>query len=104
MAKKFAVNDTVLVTDDFGSFVGTVVSVDPRADVEGYSVKTNVAVISAPGDRLHLVMTTREAEDEFGLATGTAKKAAQRGDVPARKSGGTWLIRRVDAEARWDKK
>jgi hypothetical protein len=46
-------------------------------------------------------MTTSEAEAEFGMAEGTVRKAAQRDDIPARKSGGTWLIRRADAEARW---
>lgn len=54
-------------------------------------------------DPLTEVMTTKEAETEFGLKTSTAKKAAQRGSIPARKSGGTWLIRRVDAQARWGK-
>lgn len=47
------------------------------------------------------VMTTTEVEKEFGLAEGSAKKAAQRGQIAARKAGDAWLIRRSDASKVW---
>lgn len=49
------------------------------------------------------VLTTAEAEAEFDLAEGTAKKAAQRGTIPARKAGGVWLIERAAAMRHWGK-
>lgn len=52
-------------------------------------------------DPLNAVMTTSEAEEELGLAEGSIKKACQRSQLAARKSGGTWLIRRYDAYRRW---
>lgn len=47
------------------------------------------------------VMTSAEVCEEFGLSESTVRKAIERGTIPARKSAGTWLIRRSDAEARW---
>lgn len=47
------------------------------------------------------VMTAGEAVEEFGLSEAAVRIACQRGSIPARKSGGTWLILRADAEARW---
>lgn len=52
-------------------------------------------------DPLDAVMTTSEAEEHYGLAVGSAKKTAQRRKIPSRKSGGTWLIRKFDAERQW---
>jgi hypothetical protein len=53
------------------------------------------------GDMLIQVMTTSEADGQFNLPEGTAKLAANRGSIRARKSAGTWLIRRSDALAKW---
>lgn len=50
---------------------------------------------------LRRVMTTAQVEHEFRLAPGSAKKAAQRGSIPAQKHGHDWLILRDDAEREW---
>lgn len=50
---------------------------------------------------LRRVMTTAQVEYEFRLAVGSAKKAAQRGTIPAQKRGHDWLILRDDAMKRW---
>lgn len=51
-----------------------------------------------PGSQL---MTTAEVERAYGLAAGTANKAAQRGSIPAEKRGHDWWILRSDAEKQW---
>ena len=56
------------------------------------------------GPDLGDVMTTSEAADEFGIEQITVVKNIERGNIAARKSGGTWLIRRIDAQGRWGKK
>ncbi len=50
------------------------------------------------------VMTTREAEKEFGLAKGSARKAIHQKTIAGRKSAGTWLISREEAEHTWIKR
>lgn len=50
------------------------------------------------------ILTTSEAAKKFGIEPITVIKNIERGNIPARKSGGTWLIRRSDAEQRWGKK
>jgi hypothetical protein len=52
---------------------------------------------------LSAVMTAGEACEKYGLAEATVRQAINRAQIFARKSGGTWLIRRTDAEARWRK-
>ena len=52
---------------------------------------------------LNAVMTSSEVDAEFGLPEGTAKLAANRNAIAARKSAGTWLIARSDAVAKWGK-
>lgn len=52
-------------------------------------------------DCLDDVLTAGEATEIYGLASATVRQAINRGNIPARKSGGTWLIRRADAEALW---
>ena len=47
------------------------------------------------------VMTASEVDARFSLPTGTAKLAANRGSVTARKSAGTWLIARSEAVKKW---
>lgn len=55
-------------------------------------------------DALGGVMTAAEVVDEFGLSEATVRQAINRGQIYARKSGGTWIMRRADAEAKWGKK
>lgn len=50
------------------------------------------------------VMTAGEARATFGLAEATVRQAINRNTIPARLSGGTWIILRKDAVARWGKK
>lgn len=48
------------------------------------------------------VATPSEIVAEFALNESTVRKAISRG-FPGRKSGGTWLMLRADAESRWSK-
>lgn len=50
---------------------------------------------------LRRFMTTAQIEYEFCLAPGSAKRAAQRGTIPAQKPGHDWLIVREDAMRVW---
>lgn len=47
------------------------------------------------------IMTTTEVAETYDIADATVRKAILNGWLKARKSGGTWLISKVDAEARW---
>lgn len=47
------------------------------------------------------VMTSGEVVAVFGLSDSTVRNACKRGSIPARKSGGVWLVKRSDAVARW---
>lgn len=47
------------------------------------------------------VMTTSEIAAEFGIDNATVRQAILAGYIAARKSGGTWLVRREDATQRW---
>jgi excisionase family DNA binding protein len=49
------------------------------------------------------VLTAQEAATLFNLSESTIRVNIHRGNIPARKSGGTWLIRRSDAERKWSK-
>jgi hypothetical protein len=55
-------------------------------------------------ERLNEVMTASEVAQEFGLAEATVRQAINRGQVFARKSAGTWLVLRGDAEYQWSKR
>lgn len=50
---------------------------------------------------LNSIMTAAEAAETFGLAEATVRQSINRWQIPARKSAGTWLIRRADAEKKW---
>lgn len=41
------------------------------------------------------IMTAREAEQVWGLASGTVRAALVRGIIDGRKSVGTWLVTRA---------
>lgn len=55
-------------------------------------------------DPLNEVMTAKEASKTFGISRFTVIDAIRRKQIDARQSGGTWLIRRADAERRWGNK
>jgi hypothetical protein len=52
-------------------------------------------------DPLDAVMTVKEVAEEYSITRYNVHDAIRHDWLPARKSGGTWLIRRADAEARW---
>jgi hypothetical protein len=47
------------------------------------------------------IMTAQEVAEVFSLNESTVRVNIHRGNLPARKSAGIWLIRRIDAENRW---
>lgn len=51
---------------------------------------------------LECVLTAQEAAHIYGLATATVRNAIKRGTIPGRKSAGTWLVRREDADKQWN--
>jgi excisionase family DNA binding protein len=67
--------------------------------LEGYPTADDIL-----SGRYKLMMTTSEVAETFGINDRTVREAIDKGWIKARKSGGTWLIRRQDAEARWGKK
>lgn len=54
--------------------------------------------------QLHEVMTTTEVARVYGITDHAVRDAIRNNRIQARKSAGTWLIRREDAEARWGEK
>ncbi len=50
---------------------------------------------------LDAVMTAAAVATEYHISDRTVREAIQQGWIEALKSGGTWLIRRADADARW---
>lgn len=55
-------------------------------------------------DPLNEVMTAKEIAEHFGISRFTVIDAIRRKQIDARQSGGTWLLRRTDAESRWKRK
>lgn len=54
-------------------------------------------------DPLYDVMTAKEVAEEYGISPRTVQDAIELKYIEARKSGGTWLLRKADAEQRWQK-
>lgn len=54
-------------------------------------------------DLLNEVVTTKEISETFGISDAAVRQAILDGNLPARKSGNTWLVLRSDADARWSK-
>jgi len=52
-------------------------------------------------DVLSLVTTLQEVAELYPVKAPTVYQAIRRGKLTARKSGGTWLILRADAERLW---
>ena len=50
------------------------------------------------------LMTVNEVATTYGLQPGTVRRSIHKGYITAQKSGALWLIRRIDAEARWGKR
>jgi uncharacterized protein (DUF433 family) len=48
-------------------------------------------------------MTAPEIAEEFGISAQAVREAAANQRIPARKVGRDWIIKRQDAEQRWDK-
>lgn len=68
---------------------------------EGLALET-VENLNEPGeDILQAVVTVQEIARIFGVDESTVREAATKGWIYGRKAGGTWLINRKDAEARW---
>jgi excisionase family DNA binding protein len=67
-------------------------------------IKAEQDRIAPGGDFLDQVMTPPAVAREFNLSDRTVRDAIEQGKVRALKSGGTWLIRRAEAEARWGKR
>ena len=55
-------------------------------------------------DALSLVTTPQEVAEIYPIKAPTVYQAIRRGRLPARKSGGTWLILRADAERLWGRR
>ncbi len=79
-------------------------------DHDGMSMCRYIALYRIDGDMaepptsLHDVMTAAEAAEVYGIDHGTIRVSIHKGYITARKSGGTWLIARSDAERRWGQK
>lgn len=54
-------------------------------------------------DELDSIMTAAEVVEKYGMSDAAVRVAISRDQIRARKSGGTWLLRRADVEATWDK-
>lgn len=55
-------------------------------------------------DALKAVISAAAAATIYNLSPRTVRDAIEQGKIEAIKSGGTWLLRRADAEARWGKR
>jgi hypothetical protein len=70
-------------------------------DLEIAADAFGMGFVSYTPAELSEVMTAGEVVDVWGFAEATVRQAINRGQIFARKSGGTWLIRRKDAETKW---
>lgn len=52
-------------------------------------------------EKLSIVLTLAECAELYGISHDMIRVTIHRGYINARKSGGTWLILREDAEKRW---
>ena len=48
------------------------------------------------------VMTTKEVSDTYGVDSSVVRKACISGRIESRKSGGTWIMLRKDADDLWN--
>ena len=96
---------TYLYIDDDGKLAGM-----EKKDVNSYPadehmpigyVRSWVGGVKEAKENLDTILTAGEATELYGLASATVRQAIKRGNIPARKSGGTWLLRRSDAEELW---
>jgi excisionase family DNA binding protein len=81
-----------------------VIEEDIRREKEYVEESPNVIHVDVDelveGD-LKLVMTPQEIAEEFGITPDAVYQTVRRGAIPHRRSGGTILIRRWDAERQW---
>jgi len=62
------------------------------------------SILDMIDDTLFRVMTPKEIAEEYPVTTSAVYQAIRRGQVPARKSGGTWLLLREDVSNLWGAK
>jgi excisionase family DNA binding protein len=62
------------------------------------------SILDMIDDTLFQVMTPKEIAEEYPVTTSAVYQAIRRGQVPARKSGGTWLLLREDVSNMWGAK
>lgn len=55
-------------------------------------------------ESLRQVVTPAEVSERFCVKADTVRDACERGQIPARRSGATWLMLYEDAERRWGKR
>lgn len=60
-----------------------------------------IAIVANSQETLHAVMTAAEVGEVYGFAEATVRQAINRGQIPARKSGGVWLVAKSDVVAKW---
>lgn len=95
--------------DDY--IIGEVMLVNKRNEILEYLDWDQIRLIGYDGTErgttfsdLWGILTAAETAKTFGLAEATVRQAINRGELPARKSAGTWIVRRKDAQARWGKR
>lgn len=101
-AARYAITEKFLNDDEyFQSLADQGIDNDGR-EITGDELEPWLACIDEQD--LDDIMTPAEVSMEYGVRQDTVRDACQNGWITARKSGKTWLMRRVDAEARWAKK
>jgi hypothetical protein len=68
-----------------------------------YENQPSLAVYEITDYELENVMTASETAKLYGLSASAVRLAISRLQIPARKSAGTWLVRKSDAERVWGK-
>jgi len=92
-------------TEEYATLTDAVAAIKRMIDYHASEDDQNfeIAEVWLTVNPLADVMTPGEAVEVYALAEATVRQAINRGQIYARKSGGTWLILRADAEARWRK-
>jgi uncharacterized protein (DUF433 family) len=75
-------------------------SLDPEKQA-GLAAQARKIAHQKAQSNLNEEWTASEIAEHYHLDSATVRRAAIHGDIPARKSGNVWLIRRAAAEERW---
>ncbi len=78
--------------------------IDESLSIEGMLAGRQGSRWSRREEQAEYEMTVREVASDYNLTESAVYAAIRREMIPARKSGGTWLIRRQDAEGYWAKR